>query len=116
MLECQLIQNSSTLFKHWLEQMQSSYGDKVTDTDTSKKSEAISLYWRQQGNDCFKKCMIKESYKCYTKSVLYAEPRGKMYPLGLANRSAALLHMKRFEVMYMSFIYRACQSFFNAAT
>ncbi|RVE49605.1 hypothetical protein evm_005737 [Chilo suppressalis] len=82
---------------HWLQQMQKKYARKVSETDTARKCDEVSLFWRQKGNDKFRANRVEESYRCYCKSVLYASQEGAMYPLALANRSAALLRAKRFQ-------------------
>ncbi|KAI8431178.1 hypothetical protein MSG28_001216 [Choristoneura fumiferana] len=82
---------------HWLSEMRSTYAKKVSDTDTALKCDEVSLLWRQQGNEKFRANHVLDSYKCYTKSVMYATHDGTMYPLALANRSAALLRLKRFQ-------------------
>lgn len=81
--------------------MQASYAKKTSESDTARKCDDVSLLWRQRGNDKFRANNVEESYKCYSKSVVYAHQNGPMYPLALANRSAALLRMKRFEVLYL---------------
>ncbi|KAI5640313.1 SET domain-containing protein [Phthorimaea operculella] len=81
----------------WMSQMMSTYAKKTSDSDTALKSDEVSLLWRQRGNEKFRANNLEGSYNCYTKSVLYAAPKGPMYPLALANRSAALLRMKRFK-------------------
>lgn len=78
--------------------MKNMYGKKRNNCDTARKSDDISLLWRQRGNDKFRVNLVEESYKCYSKSVLYSHQNGPMYPLALANRSAALLRLKRFQV------------------
>lgn len=80
--------------------MQKTYGTKVTETDTPLKCNEVSLLWRQRGNDKFRANHVEESYRYYCESVLYAPQDGPMYPLALANRSAALLRLKRFQVWY----------------
>lgn len=82
----------------WLQQMKCSYAKKNNEMDTALKCDEVSLLWRQKGNDKFRANFVEESYKCYSKSVLYAKHNGPMYPLALANRSASLLRMKRFKV------------------
>ncbi|XP_023940800.1 SET and MYND domain-containing protein 4 [Bicyclus anynana] len=82
---------------HWLKQMQNAYCRKTSELDTALKCDDISLLWRQKGNDKFRTNYVEESYKCYTNSVMYAEHNSLMYSLALANRSAALLRMKRFQ-------------------
>ncbi|XP_037299958.1 SET and MYND domain-containing protein 4 [Manduca sexta] len=81
----------------WLQQMKQSYAKKMSETDTALKSDEVALLWRQKGNDKFRANRLEDSYRCYMKSVLYAPQDGPMYPLALANRSAALLRMKRFQ-------------------
>ncbi|CAH2264113.1 jg23288, partial [Pararge aegeria aegeria] len=81
----------------WLQQMQKTYCKKTSELDTALKCDDISLLWRQKGNEKFRNNLVEDSYKCYTNSVLYAKHNGLMYTLALANRSAALLRMKRFE-------------------
>ncbi|KAJ2954066.1 hypothetical protein O0L34_g2280 [Tuta absoluta] len=81
----------------WMSQMMSTYAKKTSESDTALKSDEVSLLWRQRGNEKFRANNLKGSYNCYTKSVLYAVPNGPMYPLAFANRSAALLRMKRFK-------------------
>lgn len=85
--------------------MQASYAKKVSESDTAQKCDDVSLLWRQRGNDQFRADCYEESYKCYSKSVVYATQNGPMYPLALANRSAALLKMKRFQVSFVFFTY-----------
>jgi hypothetical protein len=84
--------------------MQNTYAKKNSDSDTSTKSEEVSLLWRQHGNDKFRANRVEESYRYYCKSVLYAPQDGAMYPLALANRSAALLRLKRFQVSFVIFM------------
>ncbi|XP_049885417.1 SET and MYND domain-containing protein 4-like [Pectinophora gossypiella] len=81
----------------WLKQMQLTYAKKINETDTALKCDEVSLLWRQRGNDKFRANCVDDSYECYCKSVVYANQDGPMYPLALANRSAALLRMKRFK-------------------
>ncbi|XP_045542134.1 SET and MYND domain-containing protein 4-like [Papilio machaon] len=81
----------------WLQQMKSSYGKKINEFDTALKCDDVSLLWRQRGNDNFRANLVEESYRCYSKSVVYAKHNGPMYPLALANRSASLLRLKRFK-------------------
>ncbi|CAH2035607.1 unnamed protein product, partial [Iphiclides podalirius] len=81
----------------WLQQMKCSYAKKISELDTALKCDQVSLLWRQMGNDKFRANLVEESYCCYSKSVLYANHNGPMYPLALANRSASLLRMKRFK-------------------
>lgn len=78
--------------------MKATYARHINEKDTALKSDNISLLWRQQGNEKFRSNDIIESYICYTKGVCYATIGGEMYPLALANRSATLVRMKRFEV------------------
>ncbi|XP_045784087.1 SET and MYND domain-containing protein 4-like [Maniola jurtina] len=85
------------IFLHWLQQMQKTYCRKTNELDTALKCDEISLLWRQKGNDKFRTNLVEESYKCYTNSVKYAKHNSLMYSLALANRSAALLRMKRFQ-------------------
>ncbi|XP_028163407.1 SET and MYND domain-containing protein 4-like isoform X1 [Ostrinia furnacalis] len=85
------------ILTHWLQQMQKTYAKKLSDSNTALKCNEISQLWRQRGNDNFRANRVKESYRCYCVSVLYAPQDGPMYPLALANRSAALLRMKRFQ-------------------
>ncbi|XP_032527329.2 SET and MYND domain-containing protein 4-like [Danaus plexippus] len=82
---------------YWLQQMKDTYARKTCDTDTALKCDGVSLCWRQKGNEKFRANLVEESYKCYTNSVLYAKPNSLMYTLALANRSAALLRLKRFQ-------------------
>lgn len=77
--------------------MKDTYARKTCDTDTALKCDGVSLCWRQKGNEKFRANLVEESYKCYTNSVLYAKPNSLMYTLALANRSAALLRLKRFQ-------------------
>ncbi|KAL4717853.1 hypothetical protein ACJJTC_001002 [Scirpophaga incertulas] len=84
------------ILQHWLRQMQNSYAKKINDLDTAKKCDDVSLLWRQRGNEKFRANLVEESYRCYCESVIYALQDGPMYSLALANRSAALLRMKRF--------------------
>lgn len=98
----QFSSSSSTyrkILEQWLLEMHSAYAKQTTNVDTATKSDEVSLHWRQKGNECFRTNAIDDSYSCYTKSVLYAVPSGEMYPLALANRSAALLRLKRYEVI-----------------
>ncbi|XP_052751459.1 SET and MYND domain-containing protein 4-like [Galleria mellonella] len=81
----------------WLHQMQMSYAKKMSESDTALKCDEVSLLWRQRGNDKFRADCYQESYRCYSKSVLYAHQNKAMYPLALANRSASLLKMKKFK-------------------
>ncbi|CAK1588395.1 unnamed protein product [Parnassius mnemosyne] len=81
----------------WLRQMKASYGKKTSELDTALKCDEVSLLWRQKGNDKFRANLVEESYRCYSKSVVYANHNGPMYCLALANRSASLLRMKRFQ-------------------
>ncbi|KAG7313119.1 hypothetical protein JYU34_000205 [Plutella xylostella] len=81
----------------WLGQMHESYAKKKSKLDTATKSDEISLHWRHKGNENFRNNYIEESYKCYSKSVQYAEPGGPMFPLAFANRSASLLRLKRYQ-------------------
>ncbi|KAM3968692.1 SET and MYND domain-containing protein 4 [Aphomia sociella] len=81
----------------WLHQMQHSYAKKMSESDTALKCDEVSLLWRQRGNDKFRADRYEDSYKCYSKSVLYATHNNVMYPLALANRSATLLKMKKFQ-------------------
>lgn len=78
--------------------MKATYAKKTNESHTALKCDEVSLLWRQRGNDKFKTNLVEESYKCYTNSVLYAKPNSLMYALAVANRSAALLRMKKFEV------------------
>ncbi|XP_063634781.1 SET and MYND domain-containing protein 4-like [Cydia splendana] len=82
---------------HWLSQMRSTYACKTSDSDTALKCDSVSLLWRQRGNEKFRASLLLDSYECYNKSVLYATQDGDMFPLALANRSAALLRMKKFK-------------------
>ncbi|XP_053624231.1 SET and MYND domain-containing protein 4-like [Plodia interpunctella] len=81
----------------WLKQMHQSYARKTSEWDTAQKCDDVSLLWRQRGNDKFRAELYEESYQCYSKSVMYAHQNGPMFPLALANRSAALLKMKKFQ-------------------
>ncbi|CAG9782075.1 unnamed protein product [Diatraea saccharalis] len=85
------------ILMHWLQQMHNTYAKKISETDTATKCDEVSLLWRQRGNDKFRANRVEESYRCYCESVLYARQDGPMYPLALANRSAALLRAKRFK-------------------
>ncbi|CAG9558093.1 unnamed protein product [Danaus chrysippus] len=82
---------------YWLQQMKDTYARKTCESDTALKCDEVSLFWRQKGNEKFRANLVEESYKCYTNSVLYAKPKSLMYTLALANRSAALLRLKRFQ-------------------
>ncbi|XP_037877624.1 SET and MYND domain-containing protein 4 [Bombyx mori] len=81
----------------WLNQMKATYAKKRSESDTATKCDEIALLWRQKGNDKFRSNNIEASYSYYSKSVTYANQTGPMYPLALANRSAALLRLKRNE-------------------
>ncbi|CAB3226421.1 unnamed protein product [Arctia plantaginis] len=87
----------SRILAQWLQQMQLTYARQTIDTDTPLKCDNVSLIWRQRGNEKFRSNLFEDSYRCYTRSVMYANQGGPMYPLALANRSAALLKLKRFE-------------------
>ncbi|XP_047543980.1 SET and MYND domain-containing protein 4-like [Vanessa atalanta] len=82
---------------HWLQQMKMSYARKTSESDTALKCDEVSLFWRLRGNEKFRANLLEESYKCYTSSVLYAKHNSLMYALALANRSATLLRLKRFQ-------------------
>lgn len=86
--------------------MQSTYAKKLNESDTALKCDDVSLFWRQKGNDKYRANCMEESYYCYSKSVMYAHQNGPMYPLALANRSAALLRMKRFVVNILDILKR----------
>lgn len=92
------INSSRKIMLQWLQQMKSSYSKKINEFDTALKCDDVSLLWRQRGNDNFRANLVEESYRCYSKSVVYAKHNGPMYPLALANRSASLLRLKRFKV------------------
>uniref|UniRef100_A0A2A4J7W7 SET domain-containing protein n=1 Tax=Heliothis virescens TaxID=7102 RepID=A0A2A4J7W7_HELVI len=81
------------IFTEWIQQMKLSYDKQMSDEDSSRKSDEISLLWRQRGNVKFKADLFDESVKLYTKSLLYADKEGPLYSVALANRSAALLRM-----------------------
>lgn len=85
--------------------MQNAYARKLNDVHTALKCDDVSHLWRQRGNDKFRANCVKESYRCYCKSVLYATQEGPMYPLALANRSAALLRLKKYKVILTWQIY-----------
>lgn len=78
--------------------MKATYARKTSDTDTALKCDEISLLWRQKGNEKFRANLLEDSYRYYTNSVLFANHNGPMYPLALANRSAALLRLKKYQV------------------
>lgn len=82
---------------NWLYQMKRSYARHTSERDTALKSDDIALLWRQIGNEKFRNNEIMESYDCYTKSVRFAKHGGEKYALALANRSATLVRMKRYE-------------------
>lgn len=79
--------------------MKTQYCRKTSEFDTALKCDEVSSNWRQKGNEKFRTNYVEESYKCYVKSVMYAKHNGLMYSLALANRSAALLRLKRFQVL-----------------
>ncbi|CAK1553964.1 unnamed protein product [Leptosia nina] len=81
----------------WLHQMHVSYARKTSESDTALKCNDVSFLWRQRGNDKYHANLIEESYHCYSKSVIYAKQNGTEYSLALANRSAALLRLKKFK-------------------
>ncbi|CAG4977747.1 unnamed protein product [Colias eurytheme] len=85
------------ILSQWLQQMNLSYARKTSDSDTALKCNQVSLLWRQKGNDKYHANLIEESYQCYSKSVIYAKQNETEYALALANRSAALLRLKRFK-------------------
>lgn len=78
--------------------MNLSYAKKTSETDTALKCNQVSFFWRQRGNEKYCANLIEDSYHCYSKSVLYAKHNDTEYALALANRSAALLRLKRFKV------------------
>lgn len=80
--------------------MKSTYARKISESDTALKCDEVSLLWRERGNEKFRANLVEGSYNCYTKSVLYAKHNSLMYSLALANRSAALIRMKRFQVRF----------------
>lgn len=84
-----------------MQEMEITYARHINESDTALKSEEVSLLWRQQGNEKFRANLFEDSYQCYTRSVMYAHQGGVMYPLALANRSAALLKLKKFEVVVL---------------
>ncbi|CAF4743987.1 unnamed protein product [Pieris macdunnoughi] len=81
----------------WLHEMNLSYARKTSESDTALKCNQVSFLWRQQGNDKYHANLIDDSYQCYSKSVIYANQNDTEYALALANRSAALLRLKRFK-------------------
>ncbi|XP_047040235.1 SET and MYND domain-containing protein 4-like isoform X2 [Helicoverpa zea] len=85
------------IFTEWIQQMKLCYDKQMSDEDTSGKNDAISILWRQRGNVKFRAELFEESHKLYTKSILYANKDGPLYPLALANRAAALLRMGKYK-------------------
>ncbi|XP_050679958.1 SET and MYND domain-containing protein 4-like isoform X3 [Leptidea sinapis] len=81
----------------WLKEMKSSYAKRMNDSDTALKCNNIALFWRKRGNEKYAKNLIEESYDCYCKSVVFAQQNDTEYATALANRSASLMRLKRFQ-------------------
>lgn len=67
----------------------------------SLKDDTISHLWRTRGNAAYKIEKYERSLECYTKAVLYAKKTSPCYPLALANRSASLVKLEKFQVRKM---------------
>lgn len=62
-----------------------------------KKSDAIALRMRKEGNDQFKECEWLEAMAMYNQSLCFAEKGSKHISLAYANRSSCFLHMKMYN-------------------
>jgi len=60
-----------------------------------EKSESFKIY----GNKKFQAKEYIASLQLYTKSALYAPSDSKNLPIAIANRSASLLYLKRWQVI-----------------
>lgn len=81
--------------------MKDMFARKISEIDTTLKCDEVALLWKQRGNEKFHSNNIEESYDCYTKSLCYALQDGHIFPVALANRSAALMKMKQYKVHFI---------------
>lgn len=61
------------------------------------KSKLKALEFKKRGNEVFHQGKFLSALKLYTKSVAFAPPNSKELAVAFANRSAALLRLKRYE-------------------
>lgn len=67
------------------------------DCSTMKKDDEISDFYRLRGNKEFKDQNYEESLNLYTLSIMTAKIDSLNFSLSMANRSAALFHLKEYE-------------------
>ncbi|XP_072945054.1 SET and MYND domain-containing protein 4 [Epargyreus clarus] len=61
------------------------------------KSDDVSTYYRNQGNECYHKKNNYEAWQYYNLSLLHAPFASDSYPLAIANRSAIFFVMQKYE-------------------
>ncbi|XP_061719114.1 SET and MYND domain-containing protein 4-like [Cydia pomonella] len=61
------------------------------------KSTDLSLYYRNRGNECFKKAQDFEAWQYYNLSLLHAPTSSNDYALALSNRSAVFFSLKKYK-------------------
>lgn len=66
----------------------------------TEKDDALSTFYRQEGNKYYARKNLLKSMEFYIKSLCFATPNGKEYGLALANRSAVFFEMEEFEVFF----------------
>lgn len=59
------------------------------------KSQNVSVYYRNHGNDCFSDSEYYKAWQYYNLALLHAPIDSEHYALALSNRSAAFLSMKK---------------------
>lgn len=70
--------------------------DRLPQVDKARKSDEVSLKWREAGNKLYKARKDGEALEMYTKSVAFAED-GENLGIAFANRSAVLFHRKMYR-------------------
>lgn len=62
-----------------------------------RKDDALSLKFRKEGNECFKRRDYEDALQFYTKSAFYAEDQSEHLAISFANRSAVLFEANCFH-------------------
>lgn len=70
--------------------------DRFPRVDKARKSDEVSLKWREAGNKLYKATKDGEAMEMYTRSVAFAED-GENLGLAFANRSAVLFQRKMYR-------------------
>lgn len=77
------------------------------------KSNELSLIYRKQGNEHYKRKNYEEALKLYTKSAYYAQNGSEHLAIAYANRSAVLFENGYYEECLIVSCYKEFRKFFT---